>query len=186
MSLFKKFKWDGIIISVLTIVLGILCVAMPSTSANALCYIFGGALMVMGIVLLVRYFAVDRLFGGYMLVIAITMLISGLFCVIYPDAVQGILTVLFGVFILVDSVSAMSDSIVCAKAKVKDWLVMFMLSLLTAILGIALMFSTFDMVMIFAGISLIVEGIKNLVVIFVFGKKIKDAKKQVENVIIVE
>lgn len=191
MEFFKKLKWDGVIISCLTIVLGILCVAMPSTSATALCYIFGGALLIMGITFLVRYFAVERLLGSPMLITAVVMTMCGLFCIVYPGTVQGILTVLFGVFILVDSINTMTDSIILARTKVKGWFVMFLLSLLTACLGVAIMFSTFDAVMIFAGVSLIFEGVKDLVLIFTFGKKVKDAKKKIESqtdedVIIVE
>lgn len=178
---FKKVKWDSIIISTLTIVLGILCVVMPNRIADVLCIVFGCSLIAMSIALFVRYFAFDIILGQHILISAVVMCISGVFCLIYPNSLQNILTVLFGIFIVVDSISTIEDSIYCAKANIKGWLVLMILSMLTLVLGIAVMFSTFDTVMIFAGCSLIIEGVKRLVLTLVYSHKIKTAKKQILN-----
>lgn len=184
---FKKLKWDTITISILAIVLGIVCIVLPTSSGKALCYVFGGALIIMGGVLFAKYFSTDHLMGRYLLILAITMLVSGVFCIVYPVAVQSILTVLFGIYIVIDSANSLSDSMLCAKAKVKGWFVMFIIAILGIVLGIAVMFSTFDAVMIFAGVSLIIEGVKNIIITSIFSHKIKEAKKQLqEDYIIVE
>jgi len=115
-----------------------------------------------------------------LLILSIVTLALGIFCLVYPGTVQGILTVLFGLFIVIDSASSLSDSVYCAKADVKGWLLLFLLSLLTIILGVAVMFSTFDTVVVFAGCSLIVEGVRRLVVTLVFNKRIKEAKKSLK------
>lgn len=176
----SKVKWDFIITSVLMIAVGILCAVLPTDSANVLCYIFGGMLIISGTVIMTRYFMLNMMLGGYLLIVSITMVLGGIFCIVYPQAVQGILTVLFGLFIVIDSINSLSDSIVCAKAKVNSWWILFVLSLITAALGIAVMFSTFETVMIFAGVSLILEGVKNIVITITFNHKIKTAKKQVQ------
>lgn len=176
----SKVKWDFIITSVLMIAVGILCAVLPTDSANVLCYIFGGMLIISGTVIMTRYFMLNMMLGGYLLIVSITMVLGGIFCIVYPQAVQGILTVLFGLFIVIDSINSLSDSIVCAKAKVNGWWILFVLSLITAALGIAVMFSTFETVMIFAGVSLILEGVKNIVITITFNHKIKTAKKQVQ------
>lgn len=57
---------------------------------------------------------------------------------------------------------------------------MFILSLITAIMGVFVMFfSTFDFVMVFAGVSLIVEGVRRLVITLTFSSRIREAKRQV-------
>lgn len=177
-NFFKKVKWDSIIISILTLVIGILCVAMPDRAGDVLCIVFGSFLIGMSIGLFVRYFTVDRLFGEHLIISAIAMFILGIFCLVYPNSLQGILTVLFGLFIVMDSVSSLTDSIYCAKVKIRGWSVLFVLSILTACLGISVMFSNFDTVMIFAGCSLIIEGVKRFVLTLVYSHKIKQAKKQ--------
>lgn len=175
---FKKVKWDSIIIATLTIVFGILCVAMPTRAGDVLCIVFGAMLLTMSVSLFVRFFAVDRFFGANLLIAAAVMLILGIFCLVYTSTLQSILTVLFGIFIFVDSMTSLTDSILCAKAKIKGWWVLFVLSILTACLGVCVVFSNFDTVMIFAGCSLIIEGLRRLVTTLVFSHKIKQAKKQ--------
>ena len=191
-SFFKKVKWDSILIAVLTIATGILCVSLPGATGDVLCIVFGSFLIAMSVALFIRYFSVGRLFGTHLLVCSAVTLILGLFCLIYPNAIQGILTVLFGLFIVVDSISTLSESIYCAKAKIKGWPAIFVLSILTIALGIGVMFSTFETVMIFAGCSLIIEGVKRLVLTLTFSHKIRQAKKEInkqlekENDIIIE
>ena len=175
---FKKVKWDSIIIATLTIVFGILCVAMPTRAGDALCIVFGAMLLTMSVALFVRFFTVDRFFGANLLIAAAVMLILGIFCLVYTSTLQSILTVLFGIFIFVDSMTSLTDSILCAKAKIKGWWVLFVLSILTACLGVCVVFSNFDTVIIFAGCSLIIEGLRRLVTTLVFSHKIKQAKKQ--------
>lgn len=175
---FKKVKWDSIIIATLTIVFGILCVAMPTRAGDVLCIVFGAMLLTMSVALFVRFFTVDRFFGANLLIAAAVMLILGIFCLVYTSTLQSILTVLFGIFIFVDSMTSLTDSILCAKAKIKGWWVLFVLSILTACLGVCVVFSNFDTVIIFAGCSLIIEGLRRLVTTLVFSYKIKQAKKQ--------
>lgn len=189
---FKKFKWDSILIAVLTIAIGILCVVLPSTTGDVLCIVFGSFLIAMAVALFIRFFSIGRLLGAHLLVCSAVMLVLGLFCLIYPNSIQSILTVLFGLFIVVDSISSLSESIYCAKAKVKGWSVLFVFSILTIALGVGVMFSTFDTVMIFAGCSLIIEGVKRFVLTLSFSHKIRQAKKEInkqldkENDIIIE
>lgn len=179
-NVFKRAKWDSIITSILAILVGVLCIAMPNESGDVLCTVFGVSLLVVCVSMFVRYFAYERLFGEHLLILSIVTLALGIFCLVYPNTIKGILTVLFGLFIVVDSASSLSDSVYCAKADIKGWLLLFLLSLLTIVLGVAVMFSTFDTVVVFAGCSLIVEGVRRLVVTLVFNKRIKDAKKSLK------
>ena len=177
----KKFKWDSIIISVLTIVVGILCVALPAKAGNVLCLVFGYALIAMGIGLIIKYFTEVQLFSERLIIFGFLMIIWGIFCLVYPNIIKGAVTVMFGLFIVVDSLSSLSDSIYCARAKVKGWPILLTLSILTIILGISVMFSNFSAVVIYAGISLIVEGVKRLIITLTYSRKIKQAKSTIVN-----
>ncbi len=174
----KKLKWDSIIISILSVVLGILAIAMPNSLGDVLCYIFGSILIVIGVTEIVRYFMVDRLFGGYSLFLGMILTIVGIFCLTSTSLVQGIITVLFGLFILIDSLNSLADSVICARMKVKGWVLMLVLSLITAVLGVVVMFGSFNIIMIIAGCSLILEGVRNLIVTLIFSRKVNTAKKE--------
>lgn len=181
---FKKCKWDSIIISILSVVLGILCIVMPNRSADVLTIVFGCSLIAIGITLFVRFISFDIIIGDRISMFAILMIILGIFCLIYPNTIQGILTVLFGLYIVVDSASTLNDSIYCSRAKTSGWLVLFILSLLSIVLGVAVMFSNFETVMIFAGVALIIEGIEHFVITIVYSRRINEAKKNIKEIII--
>lgn len=176
----KKIKWDSIIISILTLIIGVLCVVMPERSGDVLTIVFGSFLIAMGVAIIIRLFTIDSFFGEHLLLLSILSIVLGIFVLVYPEAIKGILTVLFGLFIVMDSISSLSDSIYLSKARVKGWSILFMLSLITIVLGVTVMFSTFETVMIFAGCSLIIEGARRFVTTIIFSKKIKDAKKQLK------
>ena len=180
-NIFKKLKWDSIIVAALTIILGLLCVILPKGSGTALTYIFGAALVAMGITAVVRYFWGLRLISDMSLVIGTLMVTLGVFTLINPSAIQAILVVLLGVFIIIDSMTEISESIYCARANVSGWFWLFLASVLTLVLGIVVAFSNFETVMILAGIALIIEGLKRLIITLVCAGKIREAKKQLMN-----
>lgn len=179
-SFFKKLKWDSIIISLLTIILGIVCVVIPNESGNVLTLIFGISLIIMGVCLIIRLFTVDTFLTEHILLLSILMIILGIFVLIFPETIKSLMTVLFGMFIVLDSVSSLSDSIYLCKAEIRGWVVLFVLSLITIILGVSVMFSSFETVMIFAGCSLIIEGVRKFVTTLIYSRKIKVAKKQLK------
>lgn len=188
-NIFKKLKWDSIIVAALTIILGLLCVILPKGSGTALTYIFGAALVAMGITAVVRYFWGLRFISDMSLVIGTLMITLGVFTLINPSAIQAILVVLLGVFIIIDSMTEISESIYCARANVSGWFWLFLASVLTLGLGIVVAFSNFETVMILAGIALIIEGLKRLIITLVYAGKIREAKKQLmsaANEIIIE
>ena len=172
---FGRFKWDIIIISVLTVALGVICVIMPETSGDVLSLIFGILMICVGLTLFVKYIV-------YILIPALSLLAFGIFCVTNPRLLQGMLTVLLGIYIVVDSSVAVSETVLCAREGVKGWFLPFVLAVISMGLGVVVMFSEFDTVVIFAGVSLIIEGVRNIVTTAVFGKKIREAKKRIVTV----
>ena len=177
---FKKLKWDSIIVSLLTIAIGVLCIVMPSEAGDVLLIIFGAMLIAIGATLFVRFFTTDRLFASHIMIMAVVGIVLGVMCLVQKSALQSILTILLGLYIVVDSLSSIGDSVYLCKAKVSGWFILFLLSLLSCGLGVVVMFSTFDTVMIFAGVSLLIEGVKRFTLTLTFSNKIRSARKQFE------
>ena len=175
----NKCKWDSYIIAILSVVVGVLAIIFPYQTGDILCVVAGVALIVAGVALFVRFLAYGGLiFGGYALIMTITTIALGVFCLVYPGLIQGILTVLFGIFIVVDSAEAMAESLEVSRVHMPGWVLMFIFSLVTAMLGVCVMFSSFDTVMIFAGISLVVDGVRNFITTAVFSSRVKKARKE--------
>lgn len=176
----KKLKWDSIVISIISIAVGVACVCFPASAGNALCLIAGIGLLIAGVTSFIRYVAFGGfLLGGYGLILSLTTVAVGSFCIARPETVARMLTVLIGVFIIVESAQAMSEGVACARIKMCGSAVMIICSAITLVLGVLLMFSgAFDAVMLFAGISLIIDGVKDFIFTLVFADRVKKARSE--------
>jgi len=182
----KKIKWETLFTAVFAIAIGILFLIFPSSTSNVLCYVAGGIFLALGIVYFTRFLTGEFIFGSYVLIFSILLAVFGLFCIIKPSTIKAIITVVFGLFLVLDGVVKMQEGIECARANVKNWWIMIALSMLTITLGVVVMFGTFDNVMIFAGISLIIDGICDIITTLVFSSKFKKAEKAIKEIVIEE
>ena len=175
---FKALKWRSLIIAFSAILLGLLFILTPQTSADVICYVAGILLLASGIAAVISYLASGRLFGSYALVSGIVLLVCGVFCLLRPEIIQGLLTVLFGVFLVIDGMMTLQDGVDCARAKLTGWWVPALLGAVTIALGCVVLFGKFDSIMLLAGISLIVDGVFDLIVTFAFSKRIRTAREK--------
>lgn len=175
---FTKLKWENIIAAILAIVVGVLFIILPKDSADVLCLIAGILLICSGAFTLVAYIFSGFFLGTHLLIVGIMLILLGTFCLTNPENIMKVLTVLFGLYIVIDGATSIVDSVYCAKAKIKGWGLLLVLAILSIGLGTAVMFSTFDTIMIFAGCSLIIDGVCDIIETIVFSHKIKEAKKK--------
>lgn len=179
-ELFKKIKISSVVVGLLALVIGIICVVAPQASASIVCTVFGIVLLAVAISQFVDFCRLGGLLGGHLLATSLALALLGIFCLTRPSLITGILTVLLGIYIIVDAASSLADAFVCARANVRGWWILLVTSLAMEILGVIVMFSASETVMIFAGISLIVEGIRQLVITATFGSKVKQAKETLQ------
>lgn len=179
-SKFLKYQWDGMLSSVTAIIIGLLFLIFPSASAGILCILTGILLLAVGLLWLITHLASNAFLDGASAFIPVTLLLLGLFFLLRPSAVQGLLTLLFGIFLVVDGVVGFTDALCCLKAHEPGWLFLLLISSLFIILGCIVTFGTFETVLRFGGICLIVDGIADLIVLLLFSKKIKKAKQKLD------
>ena len=177
-SYFKCLKWRSLIIAFSAILIGLLFILTPQTSADVICYVAGILLLASGIAAVVSYLASGRLFGSYALVSGIVLLVCGVFCLLRPEVIQGLLTVLFGVFLVIDGMMTLQDGVDCARARLSGWWVPALLGAVTIALGCVVLFGKFDSIMLLAGISLIADGVFDLIVTLAFSKRIRTAREK--------
>ena len=114
---FKALKWRSLIVAFSAVLLGLLFILTPQASADVICYVAGILLLASGIAAVISYLASGRLFGSYALVSGIVLLVCGVFCLLRPEIIQGLLTVLFGVFLVIDGMMTLQDGVDCARAR---------------------------------------------------------------------
>lgn len=182
----KSFKWDRIITGVLAIIIGVLFIIFNKESANVLCIISGIILLLIGVVAAVSSFSDGAMLGRYSLMLGIALALAGALCILRPTMITNVLSAIFGIIIAVDGALTFIDAIDCARAKMKEWRILMLISVVSIALGAVIMFVESTAIMILAGVFLIIEGIIDIVIISLFGKKIRRAKKIVAEVVSVE
>ena len=170
---FKALKWRSLIVAFSAILLGLLFILTPQASADVICYVAGILLLASGIAAVISYLASGRLFGSYALVSGIVLLVCGVFCLLRPEIIQGLLTVLFGVFLVIDGMMTLQDGVDCARARLAGWWVPALLGAVTIALGCVVLFGKFDSIMLLAA-----DGVFDLIVTLAFSKRIRTAREK--------
>ena len=163
----KKLKWNLILMSVLYLGLGIFLLMRPSTALNVVCYALGGVVLVCAAVQLVRYFAVERgIFQSQLTLISgIICLGLGAFLILRSDIVVRILPIVFGLFVIFDSLGRIQNALDLRRCEYPSWKGFLLLPVLSVVLGVVMIlnpFGTMETLVMAIGIILIIEGTINL------------------------
>ena len=182
-SFVKRIKWEALLAAVLAIIIGALFIAFPENSGNILCYVGGSLFIALGLALFIAYFSSGLLFGSYFLIISIILFLVGVVCVSCPEIIKGFITVIFGIFLVADGVAKFQLGIDGMKMGIKGAWSFFIVSVLSIVLGFIVTFGTFEDVMLFSGISLIIDGISDIITTLVFSAKYQRATRNVKRVL---
>ena len=155
----KKLKWNLILMSVLYLGLGIFLLMRPSTALNVVCYALGGVVLVCA--------AVERgIFQSQLTLISgIICLGLGAFLILRSDIVVRILPIVFGLFVIFDSLGRIQNALDLRRCEYPSWKGFLLLPVLSVVLGVVMIlnpFGTMETLVMAIGIILIIEGAINL------------------------
>ena len=182
----SRFLKGQMATSVIYILLGLCFICMPVDMVNILCkFIFGVVLIAAGLYHIWLYVQekpnatlMDLFSGGLILVL-------GIFLFYNPQVVVKLLPVLLGTFILTDSVWVLKGSRKLMKndKDSPEWKILFAGSIVFICLGLIMIanpFSVVKVMVIFAGCVLLVNGLADLVFLFLLKKGIRTLVKMKE------
>ena len=177
----KTAKIGYIVLSVALCVLGIILIAFPEFSASLFGILCGVVLIMFGGVKLVGYFSKDlyRLAFQYDLVFGILMIALGVGMLTHPEGLMHFVCVALGITILADGLTKIQISRESRSFGIGRWQVMLVLAILTGVCGLALVVCPGyggRVLMVLLGITLLLEGILNLITVIMAVKIIKDQK----------
>ena len=163
----KKLKWNLVLMSILYLGLGIFLLLVPGTALNIVCYALGGVVLACAAVQLIRYFAVERgVFQSQLTLISgLVCLGLGAFLIIRSDIVVRILPIVFGLFVIFDSLGRIQNALELRRCEYPSWKGFLLLAVLSIALGVIMIvdpFGTMETLVMAIGIILIVEGSINL------------------------
>ncbi len=174
MGILKRNE-NGIMICLFEIIVGILLLISPVSFTTIIIIIAGIVLLVAGIINIVKYFktpALEAMMSQFLTRGLISLLIGG-FCTFNSKwfiTTFPVITIIYGIIILVTSINKIQLTIDLFRLKSRRWflaLISSIISLICAVVIINNPFASTVALWIFAGISLIIEGVLDAVTLAV-------------------
>ena len=189
LDMIKELKKNMILLAVFYLILGIILVLFPEGSGYAICYLIGGLTIIYGIFHLVLYQRTKSPFVTYRydLVQGIIGLAIGIYVMIVPEILIETLPVVLGVVVMIDSIVKIQNAWDLKRLGYDRWWLVMIGAFVTLVFGLLMVFYPFTVylsVIVFVGISLIVNGVSDLITIFILNKKVKEFKSKVEDMVI--
>ena len=194
-----KMNIKEIIFCISELVIGILLLINPVSFTSGIIVLLGVSMLATGILFGYKYFRMDaeEAKKGNMLTFAILLVMVGAFCILRSDwfiATFPILTVLYGVMMLISGVSKIPTMVDLLRLQNNKWFWAGINAAVSIVCAVIILWSPFTstaLLWIFAGVSLIVEAVLDIVTIFLayIGKKvveeiIEEAKEEDDKKII--
>ena len=163
----KVAKNGYIAVSILLAALGVLLVAKPTFSVNAIGVICGILLSVFGIIKLVGYFSNDpyRLAFQYDMPFGIMLIVLGIIMLVNPGKLVSFICIVLGLWVLISSLFNIQTSLEAKKFGISQWWIVFVLSVIAAVWGLVLVFrpsEAADVMAVILGFTLIFESAVNI------------------------
>ena len=163
----KNLKWNLILMSLLYLGLGVFLLLMPDIALSVVCYALGGVVLACAAVQLVRYFVSERgIFQSQLTLISgLVCLGLGGFLILRSDIVVRILPIVFGLFVIFDSLGRVQNALELRRCGYASWKSFLLMALLSVVLGAVMLLNPFgamETLVMAIGVILIVEGALNL------------------------
>ncbi len=159
-----------VITSIISIVVGVICLAYPNKISELVVIIVGAALITYGIVELFSFFTYKM---NSMLVLSVIVMLAGIVCFIRPAVILSIMGVFLGLFLTLQGVLTIKNTIVLKKSGFGLWWLWLIVSFIIVIIGITGIFNPSSIYGVFAvvlGFGFLINGISNLSLL-VLGKR---------------
>lgn len=190
-----KLNIKEIIFCIAELVIGILLLINPVSFTSSIIILLGVSMVAIGILFVYKYFRMspEQAKKGNMLTWAILLVMVGTFCIVRTDwfvVTFPVLTVLYGILMLVAGVSKVQTMVDMLRLKNNKWFWAGINALVSIVCAVIILWSPFAstaLLWIFAGISMIVEAVLDIVTLFLayIGKKVveeivEDVKEDVK------
>ena len=179
-----KMNMKEIIFCIAELIIGILLLINPISFTSGIIILLGVSMLATGILFGYKYFRIDaeEAKKGNMLTFAILLAMMGAFCILRSDwfiATFPILTVIYGIMMLLAGVSKIQTMVDMLRLHNNKWFWAGINAGISIVCAVVILWSPFTstaVLWIFAGVSLIIEAVLDIVTLFLsyIGKKVVD------------
>ena len=163
----KKTIWPSLISSGVILVLGLLLFFKSSVTLMGISYIFGGLIIAIGVLAIVRFISNNHsdISNQLNIVYGIICIISGIFFIEKPEIIGSIIPVVMGIGIIISSSLKIQQSFNLKSLNSSYFFWSFVTALLSLICGVILLFNPFKGAVIITkviGIFLVIYAILDI------------------------
>ena len=162
-SIIQDMKHNYFINAVIMVILGIVLVIWPHILGVMLCYLLGGALIVMGDFQLISFLRGERLgfYNKFVMMMGIVLVLLGIWICAQPRIVLSIIPVVVGIIVLIHGLMDIQYTLDIKKAGSEKWWIALIAAALTLIVGLLLMlnpFTAYEITMVLLGVAMLYDG----------------------------
>ena len=177
----KSQNLSAVIFCVLQILLGVLLLVDPVGFTSGIIIFFGAILLLIGVFSIVKYFrtSAEEAAKSQTMLKGLIFLLFGGFCVFksyWFIATFPVLTILYGVMVLVTGLSKVQWMTDMIRVKNKKWFLAAVSALISVACAVVILLNPFTSTAVlwaFTGVSLIVDAVFDIVAVFISGKNAK-------------
>ena len=138
----KNMTVSFVFLSILYLLLGIVLLVWPTLVMDIISYAFGAILLLYGLFAIIGFYrSEDRRGGAFLgLFLGIVAAAVGAIMVLYPPLIQSIIPVILGLYIAIDGLLSVKRTLELHRMDYARWNVNLILSLVSAGLGIFIVF----------------------------------------------
>ena len=178
----KNMTVSFVFLSVLYLILGVVLILWPTLVMDIICYAFGAILLLYGIFAIYGFYRSEDRKGSAFLALfrGIVAAAVGAVMVLYPPLIQGIIPVILGLYIAIDGLLSVKRTLELQRMDYARWNVNLILSLVSAGLGIFVVFHpllTEAALFRVVGVVLLYAGASDLWTIFQLSRWTKEYRK---------
>lgn len=184
-SLMKKFFRSSVITSIILVILGILLFFKSEATIITIAYIIGAVLIALGAVAIIAFIRNTNniLKNELDLVYGIVTIIMGVLVISTPEAIASIIPIIIGIGIVISSATKLQYSFELKACKNPQWKATMLVSIVSTICGIILLFNPFKGAVVITqvvAIFIIVYGMLDIISTFIIKKNVNEIHKAIE------
>lgn len=183
-SIIQDMKHNYFVNAVVMVLLGLVLVIWPHILGVMLCYLLGGALIVMGVFQLISFLRGERLgfYNKFVMMMGIVLVLLGIWICTQPHIVLSIIPVVVGIIVLIHGLMDIQYTLDIKKAGSTKWWIALIAAILTLVVGLLLVFNPFtayEITMVLLGIAMLYDGGSDLALLFFSYLAQRDTDKRV-------
>jgi len=164
----KKYEKNALIGSILMLILAIILIIKPMEFMEITIAIFGGILILDGIIHIISYFKMDKdmRIMSLELLEGIMETLGGILVLVSIKSLIAVFPILLGIWVVIRNIMGLQISMNLRDIPQSGWIGLFILSILSIILGIIIIFNPFSTIITISslvGILLAITEIVNIV-----------------------